>query len=216
MPVFSLPKRRGQPGPSLGSVDLYWIPLGAGGHFVRFNGKVYEALGARRQGRAPQDLFHSALEVRLPEGRWVIEMAWPIPQGPGNERGAVVQGPVFYRWAARFRWLRYEIRCWSDGSIPDINYAIGSPVRVSEDAGTARRILALAPLVPTFVWGRDELATGDMWNSNSCIAWLLECSGIDAGGLHPPGGGRAPGWNAGLSAARQSAPHDAPESLQLA
>ena len=24
-------------------IDLYWLPLGAGGHSVRLNGKVYEA-----------------------------------------------------------------------------------------------------------------------------------------------------------------------------
>jgi hypothetical protein len=27
-------------------VDLYWLPLGAGGHFVRLNGRVYEACDA--------------------------------------------------------------------------------------------------------------------------------------------------------------------------
>ena len=27
-------------------VDLYWLPLGAGGHFVRLNGRVYERLAA--------------------------------------------------------------------------------------------------------------------------------------------------------------------------
>ena len=29
------------------AVDLYWLPLGAGGHFVRLNGRIYEALAAR-------------------------------------------------------------------------------------------------------------------------------------------------------------------------
>jgi hypothetical protein len=29
-----------------GAVDLYWLPLGAGGHFVRLNGRGYEALAA--------------------------------------------------------------------------------------------------------------------------------------------------------------------------
>jgi hypothetical protein len=35
------------------SVDLYWLPLGAGGHSVRLNGKVFEAVVARleRRGR---------------------------------------------------------------------------------------------------------------------------------------------------------------------
>ena len=35
-------------GPAGPAVDLYWLPLGAGGHFVRFNGRVYEA---RRESR---------------------------------------------------------------------------------------------------------------------------------------------------------------------
>ena len=48
-------------------VDLYWLPLGAGGHSVRLNGRVYEAVAARRAG-ARRDLYHSALVVRLPEG----------------------------------------------------------------------------------------------------------------------------------------------------
>ena len=47
-------------------------------------------------------------------------------------------------------------------------------------------------------WGRDELGTGDMWNSNSLVAWLLARSGHEVSGLEPPGGGRAPGWSAGL------------------
>ena len=44
-------------------VDLYWIPLGAGGWFVRRNGRLYEALMALRDGRTRHDLNHSALEV---------------------------------------------------------------------------------------------------------------------------------------------------------
>ena len=28
------------------AVDLYWLPLGAGGHFVRLNGWIYEELAA--------------------------------------------------------------------------------------------------------------------------------------------------------------------------
>ena len=31
----------------MATVDLYWLPLGAGGHFVRLNGRLYEALAAR-------------------------------------------------------------------------------------------------------------------------------------------------------------------------
>jgi hypothetical protein len=44
----------------------------------------------------------------------------------------------------------------------------------------------------------DKLGAGEMWNSNSAISWLIARSGIDAGTVHPPAAGRAPGWNAGL------------------
>lgn len=198
-----------------GHVDLYWIPLGAGGHFVRFNGRVFEALAAHRESRPRQDLYHSALTIGLPEGVSVVEMAWPIPKAPGRERGAVVEGPVGWRWAGRFRVLRYEIRCWLHGTIPDIDYAVDGPVRVTNDASTARRLLALVPLVPPLIWGRDELRAGEMWNSNSCISWLIERSGINTTDLRPPRSGRAPGWDAGLVAARQASPQAAPTSHEL-
>ena len=63
-------------------VDLYWLPLGAGGHSVRLNGRVFEAVAARLEQRRPCDLYHSALVVRVPEGRFVIEQA-PIRDGDG-------------------------------------------------------------------------------------------------------------------------------------
>jgi hypothetical protein len=72
-------------------IDLYWLPLGAGGHFVRLNGRVYEAGAARLQRRSPCDLYHSALVVRVPEGRFVIEQA-PAGPGGGAERGVVSEG----------------------------------------------------------------------------------------------------------------------------
>ena len=31
----------------MAAVDLCWWPLGAGGHFVRLNGRIYEAIAAR-------------------------------------------------------------------------------------------------------------------------------------------------------------------------
>jgi hypothetical protein len=64
-------------------------------------------------------------------------------------------------------------------------------------------VLDLVPQVPTPVWGRDGLKTGDMWNSNSVISWLIARSGMDAESIHPPPAGRAPGWQAGLVVARR-------------
>jgi hypothetical protein len=63
------------------------------------------------------------------------------------------------------------------------------------------------PSVPTPTWGRDELDTGDMWNSNSVISWLLVQAGVGVDAIRPPAGGRAPGWDAGLVVARRAGGH---------
>jgi hypothetical protein len=99
--------------------------------------------------------------------------------------------------------FRYEVRVWRGGNIPDVLEAVESPRRLSDDEDCARRVLDTVPQVPTPVWGRDELATGEMWNSNAVIAWVIASSGINTGSVRPPAGGRAPGWNAGLTVARR-------------
>ena len=185
-------------------VDLLWLPLGAGGHSVRVNGRVYEALAARRQHRTALALYHSALEIAADGDRFVIE-ATPAGPGAGSEHGVVARGPVGARWAGHLRLFRYEVRCWRGGRIPDADEAVDSPRRLSGDAGVARRILAAAPDVPSPVWGRDLAACGDMWNSNSVVSWLLERGGLDATAILPPPRGRAPGWRAGVVVARSTA-----------
>jgi hypothetical protein len=189
--------------PAETGVDLYWLPLGAGGHLVRLNGRLYEAIQAFRERRERFDLYHSALVVQVQGGRYTIETAWPIPDDEPASRGVVVEGPVFSSRLARFRVLRYEVRSWRDGTIPDILEAVESPQRLSDDEEIAGRVLDLAGTVPALVWGRDELRTGDMWNSNSVISWLLARSGLPTDGIRPPGRGRAPGWEAGLVTARR-------------
>jgi hypothetical protein len=176
---------------------LYWIPLGAGAHVVRISGTLFEGVSAFVQRRERCDLYHSALEVRVPDGRYVIEQA-PIPDRNGEHRGVVAEGPVGLRLAGHFRLFRYEIRRWRDGHIPDVRQAIGSPVKLSDDRTLAQRILDLLPAIPTPIWGRDEFHTGEMWNSNSVVSWVLARSGADISAVDPPPGGRAPGWNAGL------------------
>ena len=71
------------------SIELYWLPLGAGGWFVRLNGRIWETIHARRERRRPLDLYHTALVVRVPEGRFVVENSWPIPAADGAARGVV-------------------------------------------------------------------------------------------------------------------------------
>jgi hypothetical protein len=188
--------------PTESSIDLFWLPLGAGGHFVRLNGRIYEAIRALRERRRALDLYHSALEVRVPQGRFVIENAWPIPDARPASRGVVVEGPVANRTLARLRIFRYEVRRWKDGVIADARYAVGGPRRLSDDGEQARRALDLVGSVPPLLWGRDELGAGEMWNSNSVVAWLLVRSGLDAESIRPPECGSAPGWDAGIRLAR--------------
>ena len=196
------PDAGGDDATTTAAVELYWLPLGAGGHFVRFNGRVYEALAARSQRRPRRDLYHAALQARLPEGTYAIEQT-PVPKGSPAARGVVAEGSVGSRRAGRLRIFRYEIRVCLGGRIPDIAEAVDSPRLVAADERHARRLLEVIAQVPTPVWGRDELKIGEMWNSNSVIAWALASSGLDAESIQPPEGGRAPGWHAGLVVARR-------------
>ena len=186
-------------------IDLYWIPLGAGTRVVRLSGRIYERILARLQRRAPRDLYHSALVVADRGRRFTLEMA-PVWSDPADDRGVVCEGPVGLPGLGRFRAFRYEVRCWRDGTIPDLAAAVGGPVRVTDDASGVTELLAAVQEVPPLTWGLDELGAGEMWNSNSLVAWLLARLQVDVAVLRPPADGRAPGWRAGLVlAARQRA-----------
>ncbi|MDX6647752.1 MAG: hypothetical protein QOK40_3479 [Miltoncostaeaceae bacterium] len=185
------------------TVDLYWIPLGAGGHSVRFNGRVFEAIEAARRHRRRCDLYHAALVVELNGDRYMIEIA-PSPDADEASRGVVATGAVGSRFAGWLRLFRYEVRCWRGGSIPDLGAAVGGPHRISSDPRVASRFLDLITTVPRPVWGRDDLKAGEMWNSNSMIAWLIVTAGLATDQLRPPPRGRAPGWHAGLEVARRA------------
>jgi hypothetical protein len=186
--------------PESAAVDLYWISLGAGGHCVRLNGKAFEALAAGRQHRTRDDLYHAALIVQVDGERYTVELA-PSPNGNEASRGVVATGAVGSPLISCLRVFRYEVRCWPGGSIPDLHYAVGEPERLTNDPQTARKLLGAIPNVPTPVWGRDELKTGEMWNSNSLISWSLAITGLATDQPHLPPHGRAPGWDAGLEVA---------------
>ena len=194
---------RGSPscGDRPASLDLYWIPLGAGAHVVRASGRAYECVSALVQHRSRHDLYHSALVAVIDGDATVIEMT-PVPDTRGRiQRGVVAEGPVGSRPAGHFRLFRYEIRRWTGGIIPDLASAVDSPVQLSSDAEAIARALALVPSVPTPVWGRDELRAGEMWNSNSVVAWVLTRVGLLQIAGRPPHHGRAPGWDAGVTVA---------------
>lgn len=178
-------------------VDLYWLPVGAGGWFVRRSSHLYELWSARREHRAPADLYHSGLMVGLDGTTYAVEMG-PVWNVPDTDRGVLVEGPVGASGLGRLRAFRYELRCWPGGRIPDIEEAVDSPVRVAADAPGATAVLDVLRQVPALTWGRDELGAGDMWNSNSAVSWALARTGHRMDAIEPPRGGRAPGWAAGL------------------
>jgi hypothetical protein len=187
---------------STAAVELYWIPLSAGGHSVRFNGRAYEAIVAAWQHRTRCDLYHAALVVQVDGASYAIEVA-PSPDADEASRGVVAVGPVGSRLLRRLRLFRYEVRCWPGGAIPDRADAVDSPKLVTTDPAAARRIVELTRRVPTPVWGRDELGAGEMWNSNSVAAWLITAAGLGAD-VPLPVKGRAPGWHAGEVVASRS------------
>lgn len=187
-----------QTAPPATEVSLYWLPLGADGNpAVRWGGHAYEALAARREHRERLRLFHSALRIRIGGATFVVEMA-PAWGAVEADRGVVGEGPVGLAWLGRSRLFRYEIRRWPDGVIADLDQAVESPVDLGATESQARALLDLVPECPAPVWGRDGLDVGDMWNSNSLVAWLLTRVGLLDDDLAPPRQGRAPGWRAGV------------------
>ena len=135
--------------------------------------------------------------VERGDGAWCRRRGWGRCTSPGSLPALPVRDPALAR-----------------GVIPDIDEAVESPHRLSDDADCARRLLELVPEVPTPVWGRDELRAGEMWNSNSTISWLIARSGIDVESIPLPHRGRAPGWHAGIVVARRQ-PTDAASGLAL-
>lgn len=164
---------------------------------MRRNGRLYESWSARRGHRTPADLYHCGLMLRLEGVTYAVEMG-PVWNVPAADRGVLVEGPVGSKWLGRFRAFRYEVRCWPGGSIPDIAQAVDSPLRTTDEAPKVAAVLNVLREVPALTWGRDELGAGEMWNSNSVVAWALARTGHDMDSISPPSGGRAPGWGAGL------------------
>jgi hypothetical protein len=152
---------------------------------------------AARRHRGRRDLYHSALQIRSGGVTFAVEMG-PVWNVASADRGVVCEGAVGARSLGRFRAFRYEVRCWPDGSIPDLAEAVGEPHRVTDDSAQVAAVLSVLPQVPPLTWGRDELGPRDMWNSNSLVSWALARTGCDMEPITPPPNGRAPGWLAGL------------------
>jgi hypothetical protein len=186
------------------SVDLFWLPLGAGGHVVRWCGRLYEECSALRHRRPSADLYHCALMIRLDGVAYAVEMG-PVWNVEDTDRGVLAEGPVGSPWLGRFRAFRYEMRCWPGGFIPDVLEAVDGPLRTTDDPHRVAAVVEVLRELPVLTWGRDEVCAGEMWNSNSAVAWALARTGHDMDAIGPPAGGRAPGWAAGLVLADRQA-----------
>ncbi|TXK17750.1 hypothetical protein [Homoserinibacter sp. GY 40078] len=182
-------------------IELWWIPVGAGGHVVVHTSRWWELWRAHQERRAPRPLFHAALIVHDGEREHDIEMAPAWGRG-SRSPGVVATGPVGMRLLGASRFFRYEIRCGRGTRIPDLAFAVDSPQVFPVTPAAARELLDRPAHAPLLVWGREAYGSGDMWNSNSLVAWLLTAAGIDAENLAPPHDGSAPGWIAGLAASR--------------
>ena len=153
--------------------------------------------------------------LRLPPG-------WSRPpprrrRPPASSGGGCPSGRVAGSCASTATSGRPSMGCWSGGgrstsTTPPSWSGSQRAASWSRTAGpsptsaaqlVARRLLELVRSLPSPVWGRDELRTGEMWNSNSVIAWLLARSGLPTESIWPPAGGRAPGWQAGLAVAHR-------------
>jgi hypothetical protein len=192
-------------GVGVSAIEVIWVPLGAGATgIVRWSGIAYEKMLAVRQHRPAAHLFHAALRICVDDDDVVVEMG---PRWSGRGPGAITAtaGPVGARWLGRSRWFSYEIRRTPHGWLPDAEFAVAR-VLVSTSRRLAADLLDLLPRVPRLTWGRDERNTGEMWNSNSVVSWLLTTVGLDAVTVAPPVGGRAPGWSAGVTVARAASP----------
>jgi|1186.fasta_scaffold574739_2 hypothetical protein len=195
--------------PTQTGIMLWWIPVGAGGHVVKHTSRWWELLDAHRTRTTPQPLFHAALEVFAGGQRYVIEMGPQWGAAKVADRGVVATGPVGLHVLGRSRLFRYEVRCWRNGDLPDRAWAVSGPVNLTQDEATAQSVLRHVPEVPVLTWGRQVPPTGDMWNSNSLVSWLLGCIGLPVATLSPPMGGRAPGWDAGVAMLPPAGPHPA-------
>ena len=100
-PETSAPQRASE------SLDLYWVPLGAGAAVVRSFGRLYERVAAAIRRRPRCDLYHSALVATTGDGRVFIEMAPEFDNRGHADRGVVATGAVGLKALYRFRVFRY-------------------------------------------------------------------------------------------------------------
>lgn len=176
-------------------LDLSWIPVGAGTHFQRASLLLYESVAAAISRRPRASLVHAGLKLAI-DGRQYTFEVMPAPPGPNHRRE--VTGPVGVRPAGRLRLFRYQAVLDESPALPDQQWAIGQPLRLTTNPDTIARIIELRLQIPAYTWGRRRPGHSEMWTSDSAVSWLLGSAGIDVRAIDIPQGTRAPGWFAGI------------------
>ncbi len=152
------------------SVDLYWLPLGAGGRVVRWCGRLYESWAAWREHRDRAALFHAGLMLRLDDTAFAVEMG-PVWNVTEPDRGVLLEGPSARGGSAVSGLPATRCGAGRAATFPDLARRC-DPVRTTHEPGTVAGRPGRAPAAAAaHTWGRDELGAGEMWNSNSAVAW---------------------------------------------
>lgn len=178
-------------------LDLYWLPVGAGTHFQRAGLVVYESLAAALARRSRSTLCHAGLKASIGGRTFTLELT-PVP-AVQVVRPAIT-GAVGSSVAAHLRIFRYQLICREATALPDEQWVVGDPQRLTTDPAAIHRLMDLAPSVPAHTWGRRIAGTSEMWTSNSAVSWLLLEARIAPGMATIPNGTTAPGWHAGIDA----------------
>lgn len=123
-----------------GSVELFWIPLSAGGvRLVQWSGRLFEAVVASREHRPACDLYHSALRVTAGGDYFTIEMAPVWSGGRYPERDVVGEGAVGLPWLGRSRLFRSMAHLGPPERGRAPGWAAGLTAAASELANPGRR-----------------------------------------------------------------------------
>ncbi|MCC6382276.1 MAG: hypothetical protein IT304_07190 [Dehalococcoidia bacterium] len=178
-------------------LDLYWLPVGAGTHVQRASLVLYESIAAAFARRRRSTLCHAGLEMGLGGRTFTLELT-PVPAA--QDVPAAMTGAVGSPLAGRLRLFRYQLVCREAPALPDAQWAVGEPRRLSADPAAIRRVMDLAHTVPARTWGRRADGTHEMWTSNSAVSWLLLEAGVPLRAAAIPAGVTAPGWQAGIDA----------------
>ena len=139
------------------SVDLYWLPLGAGDntHCVRTNGRIFEWATARYAHREGCDLYHAALEASRRGPARHRDDPGVGHRRAGPRRG--VRGAGRPEVARRLEVLPLRGPLLARRGHPRRRRGRRQPPPAQRRPGPGPAVLSLGRAFPTATWGRDEL-----------------------------------------------------------